>query len=100
MIPPHMAVDLTAIASVVFEHVGRATFPTSVYSVRPCGKVVICAGTTGLNQCLKADEPIASGAVRPVLWRTLGFDGVGEAHQLMKDDKHLGKIAVRAEVGA
>ena len=103
---------------IVFEHVGRATFPTSVYTVRPFGKVVICAGTTGFNldfdvrylwmkqkeilgshfanayECLKASELIESGAVRPVLWRTLGFDGVGEAHQLMKDNKHLGKIAV------
>jgi crotonyl-CoA carboxylase/reductase len=103
---------------IVFEHVGRATFPTSVYTVRPFGKVVICAGTTGFNldfdvrylwmkqkeilgshfanayECLKANELIESGAVRPVLWRTLGFDGVGEAHQLMKDNKHLGKIAV------
>jgi len=29
-----------------------------------------------------------------VLWKTLGFDGVGEAHQLMRDNKHLGKIAI------
>src|SRR5436853_2175769 len=32
---------------VVFEHVGMATFPTSVFTVKPSGKVVICAGTTG-----------------------------------------------------
>jgi crotonyl-CoA carboxylase/reductase len=77
----------------------------------------MCAGTTGLNldfdvrhvwmkqeirgshvanayECLKADKLIEAGAVRPARWRTLGFDGVGEAHQLMKDNKHLGKIAV------
>jgi crotonyl-CoA carboxylase/reductase len=24
----------------------------------------------------------------------MGFEGVGEAHQLMKDNKHLGKIAI------
>ena len=34
------------------------------------------------------------GLIRPVLWRTMGFDGVGEAHQLMRDNKHLGKIAI------
>ena len=34
---------------VVFEHVGQATFPTSVFTVKPFGKVVICAGTTGFN---------------------------------------------------
>jgi crotonyl-CoA carboxylase/reductase len=103
---------------IVFEHVGQATFPTSVLTVKPFGKVVICAGTTGFNldfdvrylwmkqkeivgshfanayECLKANELIESGAIRPVLWRTLGFDGVAEAHQLMRDNKHAGKISI------
>lgn len=109
---------LGAAPDIVFEHVGAATFPTSVLTVKPFGKVVICAGTTGFNldfdvrylwmkqkeiigshfanayECLKANELIESGAVRPVLWRTLGFDGVAEAHQLMKDNKHAGKISI------
>ena len=103
---------------VVFEHVGQATFPTSVLTVKPFGKVVICAGTTGYNldfdvrylwmrqkqiigshfanayECYKANELIEQGLIRPVLWRTMGFDGVGEAHQLMRENKHLGKIAI------
>ena len=103
---------------IVFEHVGQATFPTSVFVVKPFGKVVICAGTTGYNldfdvrylwmrqkqiigshfanayECTKANELIEQGLIRPVLWRTLGFDGVGEAHQLMRDNKHLGKISI------
>jgi crotonyl-CoA carboxylase/reductase len=109
---------LGAAPDIVFEHVGTATFPTSVLTVKPFGKVVICAGTTGFNldfdvrylwmkqkeilgshfanayECLKANELIESGAVRPVLWRTLGFDGVAEAHQLMRDNKHAGKISI------
>ncbi|MFX6794064.1 hypothetical protein ABTH15_19785, partial [Acinetobacter baumannii] len=32
---------------IVFEHVGKATFPTSVLAVRPFGKVVICGATSG-----------------------------------------------------
>ncbi|MEA2308119.1 MAG: crotonyl-CoA carboxylase/reductase, partial [Thermoleophilaceae bacterium] len=104
--------------NIVFEHVGQATFPTSVFVVKPFGKVVICAGTTGYNldfdvrylwmrqkeilgshfanawECTKANELIASGEIRPVLWRVMGFDGVAEAHQLMKENKHLGKIAI------
>ncbi|MFM9042575.1 MAG: crotonyl-CoA carboxylase/reductase, partial [bacterium] len=32
---------------VVFEHVGKATFPTSVYTVKPFGKVIICGATSG-----------------------------------------------------
>ncbi len=103
---------------IVFEHVGKATFPTSVFVVKPFGKVVICAGTTGFDldfdvrylwmrqkqiigshfanayECYKANELIEQGSIRPVLWRTMGFDGVGEAHQLMRDNKHLGKIAI------
>src|SRR2546425_6718009 len=104
--------------NIVFEHVGQATFPTSVFVVKPFGKVVICAGTTGYNldfdvrylwmrqkeiigshfanayECNKANELIEEGLIRPVLWRTMGFDGVAEAHQLMKENKHLGKIAI------
>jgi crotonyl-CoA carboxylase/reductase len=103
---------------IVFEHVGKATFPTSVFVVKPFGKVVICAGTTGFDldfdvrylwmrqkqiigshfanayECTKASELIEQGLIRPVLWRTMGFDGVAEAHQLMRDNKHLGKIAI------
>jgi crotonyl-CoA carboxylase/reductase len=104
--------------NIVFEHVGQATFPTSVLTVKPFGKVVICAGTTGFNldfdvrylwmkqkeiigshfanayECNRANELIENGRIRPVLWKTLGFDGVAEAHQLMRDNKHLGKIAI------
>ncbi|MDX6649257.1 MAG: crotonyl-CoA carboxylase/reductase, partial [Solirubrobacteraceae bacterium] len=32
--------------------------------------------------------------IRPVLWRTMGFEGVAEAHQLMRENQHLGKIAI------
>ena len=31
----------------MFEHVGKATFPTSVLVVKPFGKVVICGATSG-----------------------------------------------------
>jgi crotonyl-CoA carboxylase/reductase len=103
---------------IVFEHVGRATFPTSVFVVKPFGKVVICAGTSGFNvdfdvrylwmrqkqiigshfanayECTRANELIEQHRIRPVLWRTFGFDGVAEAHQLMRDNRHLGKIAI------
>ncbi len=104
--------------NIVFEHVGQATFPTSVLTVKPFGKVVICAGTTGYNldfdvrylwmrqkqiigshfanayECYRANELIEQNLIRPVLWRTMGFDEVGEAHQLMRDNKHLGKISI------
>jgi crotonyl-CoA carboxylase/reductase len=103
---------------IVFEHVGRATFPTSVLVVKPFGKVVICGATSGYNldfdvrylwmrqkqiigshfanawQCHRANQLVDAGRIRPVLWKTVGFDGVAEAHQLMRDNQHQGKIAV------
>ncbi len=103
---------------IVFEHVGRATFPTSVLVVKPFGTVVICGATSGYQldfdvrylwmrqkrivgshfanawECHRANELIDQGKIRPVLWRTLGFDGVAEAHQLMYKNEHLGKIAI------
>ena len=128
---------------IVFEHVGKATFPTSVFVVKPFGKVVICGATSGYEldfdvrylwmrqkqiigshfanayECMRANQLMAEGKVRPVLWQTMEFDGVPGAHQLLHENKHLGKIsilvgaddpdegqneegpgAIRAEVGA
>jgi crotonyl-CoA carboxylase/reductase len=127
----------------VFEHVGQATFPTSVFVVKPFGKVVICGATSGYRldfdvrylwmkqkqiigshfanayECMRANELMAEGKIRPVLSQVMGFEGVAEAHQLMHENKHLGKTsilvgaeneeegknedgpgAIRAEVGA
>ncbi len=103
---------------IVFEHVGRATFPTSVLCVRPFGKVVICGATSGYNidfdvrylwmrqkqiigshfanawQATRANQLIEQSKIRPVLWKTMTFDRVAEAHQLLRDNRHLGKIAI------
>ena len=103
---------------IVFEHVGQATFPTSVYVVKPFGKVVICGATSGYQldfdvrylwmrqkqiigshafnayECMRANQLMAEGKIRPVLWQTMDFDGVPDAHQLLHENKHLGKIAV------
>jgi crotonyl-CoA carboxylase/reductase len=103
---------------VVFEHSGQATFPTSVYTVKPLGKVVICGATSGLQldfdarylwmrqkqiigshgatpfEAMQANKLMHQGKIRPVLWRTMGFAQIPEAHQLMFESKHLGKIAI------
>ncbi|HZO60661.1 MAG TPA: crotonyl-CoA carboxylase/reductase [Solirubrobacterales bacterium] len=103
---------------IVFEHVGQATFPTSVFVVKPFGKVVICGATSGYNldfdvrylwmrqkqilgshfanawEATKANELMAESKIRPVLWRVMPFEGVAEAHQLMRENKHQGKIAI------
>ena len=57
-------------------------------------KQIIGSHFANAYECMKANELIEQGLIRPVLWRTMGFDGVGEAHQLMRDNQHLGKIAI------
>jgi crotonyl-CoA carboxylase/reductase len=41
-----------------------------------------------------ANRLIEESKIRPVLWQTMGFEGVAEAHQLLRDNRHLGKIAI------
>jgi crotonyl-CoA carboxylase/reductase len=103
---------------IVFEHVGKETFPTSVFTVKPFGKVITCGATTGYSldfdvrylwmrqkqiigshafnayECWRANELIAQGKIRPVLWRALDFGEVPEAHRLMRENRHLGKISI------
>src|SRR4029077_5497053 len=103
---------------IVFEHVGKGTFPTSVLCVKPFGKGVICGAPSGYQlafdvrylwrrqkqiigshfanawEATKANELIDQSLVRRVLWQTMVFEKVAEAHQLLRDNKHLGKIAI------
>ncbi len=103
---------------IVFEHVGKATFPTSVFVLKPFGKVVICGATSGYTldfdvrylwmrqkeilgshfanayECMRANQLMAEGKVQPVLWKAMPFEGVPEAHQILHENKHLGKIAI------
>ena len=107
---------------IVFEHVGQATFPTSVFTVKPFGKVVICGATSGYTldfdvrylwmkqkeilgshfanayECMRANQLMAEGKVRPVLSEAMDFEGVPEAHQMLHENRHSGKITIR--VGA
>jgi crotonyl-CoA carboxylase/reductase len=103
---------------IVFEHVGMATFPTSVFMVKPFGKVVTCGATTGhlldfdvrylwmrqkqiigshafnAYECWRANQLIIEGRIRPVLWRAMGFEDVPEANRLLYENRHLGKISI------
>jgi crotonyl-CoA carboxylase/reductase len=114
----HVTELLGGAPDIVFEHVGQATFPTSVLACKTFGKVVICGATSGYNldfdvrylwmrqksiigshfanayQAYKANELIEQGQIRPVLWKTLPFEDVANAHQMMRENKHLGKIAI------
>jgi crotonyl-CoA carboxylase/reductase len=97
---------------IVFEHPGESTLPTSCFVCATGGMVVICAGTTGYNvtldlryhwmrqkrlqgshlsndeQAAAVTRMVANGDIDPCLSRTFSFDEIGEAHQLMHENRH------------
>jgi crotonyl-CoA carboxylase/reductase len=103
---------------IVFEHVGKETFPTSVFTVKRFGKVVTCGATSGHQldfdarylwmrqkqiigshafnayEAWRANELVHSGEIRPVIWRAFGFEELPQAHRLVQENRHLGKIAI------
>jgi crotonyl-CoA carboxylase/reductase len=103
---------------VVFEHVGAATFFTSVFVCKTFGKIVICGATSGFTldfdvrylwmrqksilgshfanayQCQRANTLIAEGKIKPVLSRVFPFSECPLPHQLMKENSHVGKMVV------
>lgn len=98
--------------AIVFEHPGETTVPTSTFVCDSGGMVVICAGTTGYNatvdlrylwmrqkrfqgshfandeQAKGINDLVIAGKVDPCLSRTFAFTDTGEAHQLMRENKH------------
>ncbi len=105
--------------TIVFEHPGETTLPTSCFMVETGGMVVICAGTTGYNATLDlryhwmrqkrlqgshfANDAQSKGVndlvigkqVDPCLSRTFAFAATGECHQLMRDNQHpSGNMAI------
>ncbi len=97
---------------IVFEHPGEATLPTSGMVCATGGMIVICAGTSGYNvtldlryhwmrqkrfqgshlsndeQAAEVNRLVAEGKVDPCLSQTFSFDEIGEAHQLMHENRH------------
>ena len=103
---------------IVFEHVGQATFPTSVFVVEAVRqgrdlrrhlrlhldfdvrylwmrqKEILGSHFANAYECTRANQLMAEGKIRPVLWQAMGFEGVPEAHQLLHENKHAGKISI------
>lgn len=106
---------------VVFEHVGQETFPASVFLAKRFGKIVICGATSGYDlsfdvrhlwmrqkqiigshfanayQAERANELVHNGQIRPVLDQVFPFEETPRAHQLMKENRHKGKMAIRIQ---
>ncbi|TFG94613.1 MAG: crotonyl-CoA carboxylase/reductase, partial [Myxococcales bacterium] len=105
--------------SIVFEHAGEDTIPTSIFVCDNAGMVVICGGTSGYNadldlrllwmrqkrlqgshyanrqQCAAVNRLVAQGRIDPCLSLVFPFAEVGAAHQLMYENRHPpGNMAV------
>jgi crotonyl-CoA carboxylase/reductase len=105
--------------TIVFEHPGETTLPTSCFMCETGGMVVICAGTTGYNATLDlryhwmrqkrlqgshfandaqargVNDLVIAGKVDPCLARTFAFSETGTCHQLMRDNLHpSGNMAI------
>lgn len=109
---------------IVFEHVGAATFPTSVLVAKKFGKVVICGATSGYKlefdvrylwmrqkeirgshfsnafEADRANRLIIEGRIHPVLDEVFAFEDTSLAHQRMADNLHKGKMAIRVQAKA
>ncbi len=103
---------------IVFEHVGSATFPTSVFVCSRFGLVVICGATAGYNlefdvrylwmrqksiigshfanayECHQANELIVQRKIQPVVGDVFPFEAVPQAHQVMRHNQHAGKMVI------
>lgn len=102
---------------VVFEHVGKATFPASVFLASKYGRIVICGATTGYNltfdvrhlwmrqkqiigshfadadSARRANRLMIQGKVKPVMTRLFTWEEIPEAHQLMYENKLHGTVS-------
>jgi crotonyl-CoA carboxylase/reductase len=105
--------------TLVFEHPGETTIPTSIFVCDTGGMVVVCAGTTGYNatvdlrylwmrqkrlqgshfandvQANEMNELALAGRLDPCLSQAVTYDELPDVHQLMYENKHPhGNMAV------
>jgi NADPH:quinone reductase-like Zn-dependent oxidoreductase len=124
----HSSGDIAAVAKevtegagvdVVVEHVGEATWKTSLAVVRPAGRVVVCGATSGPNPPAQlhriwwkqltiygstmgtkedfegAYDLVARGRARPVLDEVFPLSEARAAHERMERGDQFGKIILR-----
>jgi len=105
--------------SIVFEHTGSATLPTSVYMCESGGMITLCGATTGyvgtldlrylwmrskrfqgshgaeLKEYAAVNRLMAEGIMDPCLSYTGEFEDIGKVHQMMHENRHPpGNMAV------
>jgi NADPH:quinone reductase-like Zn-dependent oxidoreductase len=104
---------------VVVEHIGEATWKTSLAAVRPEGRVVVCGATSGPNPPAElhrvwwkqltiygstmgtredfagAYELVRSGRARPIVDTVFPLAEARAAHERLERGEQLGKIVLR-----
>lgn len=106
-------------ADVVVEHVGEATWKTSLQAAAKGGRVVVCGATSGPNPPANLHrifwkqlsilgstmgtredfaavyDLVASGRAKPVVDRVFPLEQVAAAHEYLESAQQLGKIVLR-----
>jgi NADPH:quinone reductase-like Zn-dependent oxidoreductase len=106
-------------ADIVVEHVGEATWQTSLQAVRPHGRIAVCGATTGPNpkaalhriwwkqltilgstMGTKEDfegafELVKSGKAKPVVDSVFPLAEARSAHERMEAGEQFGKLVLR-----
>ena len=105
-------------ASLVFEHVGKATWEKSILSMAYGGRLVTCGATTGHDattdlrhvfwkqlsilgshqgskaETMKVLNLVQAGKLRPVLDRVMPLQEAAEAQRLIERRENFGKIVL------
>lgn len=106
-------------ADVVVEHVGEATWKTSLQVAAPGGRVAVCGATSGPNppaalhriwwkqltilgstmgtreDFAGAYDLVASGKAKPVVDRVFPLEEAAAAHEYLEQGRQLGKVILR-----
>jgi NADPH:quinone reductase-like Zn-dependent oxidoreductase len=105
-------------ANVVVEHVGEATWKTSLQAAGPNGRIVVCGATSGPNPPAQlhriwwkqleiygstmgtkedfegAYELVASGAAKPIVDKVFPLADAAAAHEYLEAGKQFGKVVL------
>jgi NADPH:quinone reductase-like Zn-dependent oxidoreductase len=106
-------------ADIVIEHVGEATWQTSLASTRPGGRIVVCGATSGPNPPAAlhrvwwkeltihgstmgtkddfegAYELVRSGRARPIVDQVFPLAEARAAHERLENSAQFGKVVLR-----